>query len=112
MNLKLAFCASWPESKLAGSPGSEVAVWAMESMFVQHTVSPGFTVTGSGENAKLAIVTCVSLGSQATAGDRVEEAWLEAGKATSRANSASESPLPISICSYDPHIPFGFLAPD
>jgi hypothetical protein len=71
-------------------------VWGRPPLFVQQTVVPGATVKVAGENENSAIEIMVSPGSQTTPG-RPEEAWPEAGRTTSRANSASESPFPISI---------------
>jgi hypothetical protein len=74
-------------------------VWFTPPLFVQHTVVPGGTVTSLGVNEKSAMLIMVSSGSQTTPG-RAEEAWPEAGRTTRKANSASESPLPI-IRAYD-----------
>lgn len=81
-------------------PSSEVTVWVVDAvLFVQQTVVPTAICSSWGVNAKLVMLIMVSLESQTTPG-RVEEAWPEAGSTTSRANSASESPLPI-IRAYD-----------
>jgi hypothetical protein len=78
-------------------PSSEVAVCVNElELFVQQTVPPERTITSLGVNWKSVMLIMVSLGSQTTPG-RAEEAWPEAGRTTSRANSASENPFPISI---------------
>ena len=79
---------------------SEVAVCdVLLALFVQQTVVPGGTVASTGWNSKLTMLIMVSSGLQTPPG-RAEEAWPEAGRTTRRANSASESPLPI-IRAYD-----------
>jgi hypothetical protein len=57
---------------------------------------PGAIVNSPGVNWKFVMLTIVSPESQVTPGRFEAEAWPEAGKTTSRDNSASDSPLPIS----------------
>jgi hypothetical protein len=102
-----------PESKVV--PSSEVTVWVMLPVFVQHTNWPGSTASDDGVKLKSAIVTSASPAWQPPAGaDARVEACPAAGNTTSSANSANESPLnplPIPMGPYPTPLVATFLVP-
>jgi hypothetical protein len=65
-------------------------------LFVQQTVVPLGMVTSFCVYVYSVTLIIVSPALQPPAG-RVEEAWLDAGRTTSKTNSASGNPLPIPI---------------
>jgi hypothetical protein len=107
VNLKVCPGDREPESKLAGSPSSDVTVWFVRPLgsYVQQTVSPFAIDTSFGVNWKSVMLIMWSPALQPPAG-RFGDECPAAGSTSSRANSTSvENPLPIPIRAKISHCP-------